>query len=109
MTKPVYPAKGDGVTTRLACCIPHCRRTYRNDKALTPWPRGSEVMCGKHYKAAPLDLRQRDRQLRRLLRRVDRLKDAKKRHQLGCRVVAWQHGCFARIKAAVTERAMGIG
>ncbi len=93
---------------RLACCVPFCGRTFRNDKAGTPWPKGSEVMCSRHYRTGPTDLRQRDRQLRRLLRRIDRLMPVKKRYQLGRRVVAWQHECFARIKKAVTERAVGI-
>jgi hypothetical protein len=107
--KPTYPAVGDGLTTRLACCIPHCRRTFRNDKQLTPWSEGAEVICGKHYRMAPADLLARDRRLRRLCRRADRLAPTKQNYRLNRRLVVWQWQCFARIKAAVTERAMGIG
>ena len=104
-----YPAVGDGVTVRLACCVPHCRRTFRNDKTLTPWPRGTEVICGKHYRMAPLFLIERDRRLRRLSRKADKLSPTEESSRLCRRVVTWQWQCFARIKAAATERAMGIG
>lgn len=107
--KPTYPAEGDGVTVRLACCIPHCRRTFRNDKSETPWAQGAEVMCGKHYRMAPAALLARDRRLRKLCRKVDRLAPTKENYRLNKRLVVWQWQCFARIKAAVTERAVGIG
>ena len=108
MTKPTYPAVGDGVTERLACCIPHCRRTFRNDKKLTPWSKGSEVICGKHYRMAPPALIDRDRQLRRLCRKADKLAPTTANAKLNRRLVVWQWQCFARIKYAVTERAAGI-
>lgn len=107
--RPVYPAKGDGVTVRLACCIPHCRRTFRGEKKETPWYRGAEVICGKHYRMAPPLLIERDRRLRRLSRKADRLAPTKANDRLYRRIVVWQWQCFARIKVAVTERAMGIG
>lgn len=110
MTKPAWPVVApEGGCERLACCIPFCRRTFRNDKKGTPWQAGMEVMCSKHYQTAPLDLRQRDRQLRRLLRKAERLLNGRKRHVLGRRIVTWQWECFAKIKLAVTERAAGIG
>ena len=106
--KPTYPAVGDGVTERLACCSPHCRRTFRNDKKLTPWSQGSEIMCGKHYRMAPPALLERDRRLRRLCRKAARLAPTQPSARLNRRLVVWQWQCFAKIKAAVTERAMGI-
>jgi hypothetical protein len=108
--KPAAPVIApEGGCPRLACCIPFCRRTFRNDKASTPWPKGSEVMCGKHYRLAPLELRQRDRKLKRLVRKIDRLMNGRKRFALRCRVIDWQWQCFNKIKQAVTERAGGIG
>lgn len=107
--KPVYPAKGDGVSIRLACCVPHCRRTFRDGKNGTPWHRGAEVICGKHYRMAPIHLIQRDRRLRRLSRKADKLAPNKQNELIYLRLVAWQWQCFERIKEAVTERAMGIG
>lgn len=106
--KPSWPAVGDGVTIRLACCIPHCRRTFRNDKKLTPWSQGMEVICGKHYRMAPAFLIERDRRLRRLSRKADKLRPSKANFRLCRRIVVWQWQCFAKIKAVVTERAMGI-
>lgn len=107
--KPTYPAEGDGVTERLACCIPHCRRTFRNDKKLTPWPEGTWVMCGKHWRSAPRDLILRERRLRRTLRRIRTLKDQKRREGLENVVWRWLDALWNKIRTAATERAMGIG
>lgn len=87
--KPTYPATADGVTVRLACCIPHCRRTFRSDKNETPWNRGAEVICGKHYRMAPRVLIERDRRLRRLSRRAEKLAPTAANERLSRRVVAW--------------------
>lgn len=104
-----YPAEGDGVSVRLACCVPHCGRTFRQDKKETPWSKGATIMCGKHWRTAPADLRARDKRLRRVLRNVDRLKDARKRYRLGSIVVRWINQNFERAMAVIIERAMGIG
>lgn len=106
--KPTYPAEGDGVTVRLSCCIPHCRRTFRNDKNGTPWPKGSIIMCGKHWRTAPAELRQRDRKLRRLLRKVERLVDVKKGRRLWRVVARWHNQNWHRARQIITERAAGI-
>jgi hypothetical protein len=76
---------------RQRCCVPGCRRTYRDDGY-------SEIMCGKHWRLA-------DRKLRRLVTRVlvkggrrgwpDRLLLLHDR--------LWQKG-----KAQAIERAMGL-
>ncbi len=107
-TRPAYPAEGDGVTARLACCIPYCRRTFRQDKKLTPWPKGQVIMCGKHWRTAPADLRARDRQLRRLLRKVERLLPSGKRRRMRWIVARWHDQNWHRARLAITERAAGI-
>lgn len=46
---------------RLPCCVPGCQRTFK--------PEGStEVICGKHWRAAPARLRRRVQRLRQLYR-----------------------------------------
>lgn len=106
--KPSYPAEGDGVTVRLACCIPHCRRTFRNDKKLTPWPKGSLVICGKHWRTAPADLRQRDRRLRRLARKAERLMPGRKQRRMCAIVWRWHRQTWDHARTIITERALGI-
>lgn len=106
--KPTYPAVGDGVTVRLACCIPHCRRTFRYDKGGNPWPQGHIVMCGQHWRSGPADLRARNRTLRRLLRKARRLMNAEQRIRLELRLMEWENRSWDRVKDAVIERAMGI-
>lgn len=108
MGRPTYPVEGDGETIRLSCCIPHCRRTFRFDKNYKPWPKGDTVMCGAHWRTAPAHLRARDKMLRRTLRRVDRLMDAKQRYKLGRIVVRWINQNWERARVAIVERAMGI-
>ncbi len=68
-----------------------------------------QIMCGKHYRNCPPDLRARDKRLRRTLRRIDRLMDAKKRYQLGSRVVRWINQNWERARDIIIERAGGIG
>lgn len=105
--KPTYPAVGDGVTVRLACCIPHCRRTFRNDKKLTPWPEGMITMCGPHWRSGPPHLRLIDRKLRRLLRKVERMMP--RRPKLAAYLSHRINLNWDRAQKAITERAMGIG
>ena len=104
--KPTYPAVGDGLTVRLACCIPHCRRTFRNDKNLTPWHSGSEVMCGKHWRSAEPMLRARHRKIWKLVRTIEQ-RHGKQRTWLCARRIGFR--VWEKIKVQATERAMGIG
>lgn len=107
--KPLPPTiSPTGGCLRLACCIPFCRRTFRNDKKGTPWPEGSLVICGKHWRSGPGDLRRRNRELRRLHRRVRRLLDTRKRSRLEAVVSRWESDNWNRIRLAIVERAAGI-
>jgi hypothetical protein len=36
-----------GMTARVPCCVPFCRRTTRRDDETTEW------LCGKHYQTVP--------------------------------------------------------
>lgn len=36
---------------RIICCVPFCRRTYRNDDGYAEW------ICGPHWRAVPLRYR----------------------------------------------------
>lgn len=107
--KPVYPVEGDGECVRLSCCVPFCRRTFRNDKKGTPWPKGSTIMCGKHWRTGPADLRRRDKELRRLLRKIERLMDVKKARRLWRIVARWHDQNWHQCRRAIVERAVGIG
>lgn len=103
---PTYPAVGDGVTVRLACCIPHCRRTFRNDRKLTPWSEGSEVICGKHWRSVDPELRARHKKIWKLVRTIEQ-RHGKQRTWFCARRTGFR--IWAKIKTAATERAMGIG
>lgn len=49
---------------RIACAVPFCRRTAARDR----YPGCAEIICGKHYRAAP---KWKRRAYARLRRRVD--------------------------------------
>lgn len=106
--EPRPPVVGDGECVRLSCCIPFCGRTFRNDKKGTPWSEGQVVMCGKHWRMAPSDMRARDRQLRRLLRRVERLLPGGKRRRMWTVVARWHDQNWHHARQVITERAAGI-
>ncbi len=104
MTTERPPVVGDGQAVRLTCCIPFCRRTFRNDKNGTPWPEGSEVICGKHWRLISRDRRRRYARLRRIF-------DGKKGKlpgPLADRIgrILWAE--FERFKKIATEAAVGI-
>ena len=108
-TKPIAPAIAPpGGCERLGCCIPFCRRTFRQDKKLTPWPAGSVIMCGKHWRTAPLELRQRDRHLRRLIKKIERLVPNPKARRMHDRVRRWHDQNWFRAEKIINERAAGI-
>lgn len=105
--KPVVPAIAPpGGCPRLACCIPFCRRTFRNDKNGTPWPEGMETMCGKHWRLVSKDRRRRYSRLHRLWKnRRGTLQDA----TMADRIVKLLNDEFERFKKIATEAAAGIG
>lgn len=39
------------MNARLTCCVPFCRRTYRNDRGYAEW------ICGPHWRGVPLRYR----------------------------------------------------
>lgn len=53
-------------TSRIACCVPHCRRTARIDAANIEWP-DNVWICAKHWAAAPKSMKAVKRRLRRAL------------------------------------------
>lgn len=98
------PAIADGQCVRLSCCVPFCRRTFRNDKSGTPWPKFSETMCGKHWRLINVGRRRRYKKLERMLRnRKGVLQGA-----LADRIVGLLWAEWGRMKAAAIERAAGI-
>jgi hypothetical protein len=103
--KPTYPAEGNGRTMRLACCIPFCRRTFKNDKAGTPWPEGAQVMCGKHWRMVSRDRRRRYSRLHRLWKN----KKGAVQGEIADRIVRLLNDEFERFKKIATEAAAGIG
>lgn len=55
--------EGAEMTDRISCCVPFCRRTFKNDEGCT------EVICGKHWRLAAPHLRRRKTKLFRLYRK----------------------------------------
>lgn len=108
MTRPRYPAEGDGEAIRIACCIPFCGRSFRNDRKNTPWPKGSRVVCGKHWRMARPLLRKRYAKVKRLLTRGLVSKQHGKR-PYRCNIEWVLHRAFERIVKQATEAAGGIG
>ncbi|TQX92353.1 hypothetical protein EQW76_00740 [Rhizobium sp. rho-13.1] len=45
---------------RIPCCVPYCRRTFKNDEGC------KEVICGKHWRLASPVLRRRKIKLFRM-------------------------------------------
>lgn len=76
---------------RITCCVPYCRRTYRNDEGFAEW------ICGDHWRAVPKDQRRAWARLRRRRRRGMPMAPER-----GARL-------WARLKRAAIEAALGIG
>ncbi len=51
------------MTDRISCCVPFCRRTYRNDEGY------AEHLCGNHWRLADKYLRRRRGKLEHRYRR----------------------------------------
>lgn len=109
-SKPVVPAVAPpGGCERLGCCIPFCRRTFKQDKFATPWPEGMEVMCGQHARMMTADLRARKRKVRKLWRKAERLtNDTPNKGRLLSVLARWDLELWALGKRQVSERAGGI-
>lgn len=99
------PVVGDGQAVRLTCCVPFCRRTFRNDKNGTPWPEGHEVMCGKHWRMVGKDRRRRWSKLYRLYKN----KRGTLQGDMADRIARLLNAEFDRFKKIATEAAAGIG
>ena len=94
----------EGGCARLACCVPFCRRTFKSDKAGTPWAEGSEVICGKHFRLINVGRRRRYSGLkRRYLTRKGTLQGP-----LGERLARILEEEWARLKVIAIEAAAGI-
>lgn len=65
------------MTERIACCIPGCRRTFKHKGE-------DEVICGKHWRLGPTEIRQLYTQARRRKKweQVERLYYRNKAHIL---------------------------
>jgi hypothetical protein len=57
------------MTDRVPCCIPSCRRSFREDRV-----RGSsELICGKCWRTIDKRLRERHKLIRKRMRQIERL------------------------------------
>ncbi len=93
------------MTVRLGCLVPHCRRTFKKDKAGTPWEDGDEVMCGKHWRGISRDRRRRYTKLQRLYKNKRGTLQGKLAETLE-RILGKE---WERLKKIAIEAAMGIG
>lgn len=55
---------------RITCCVPFCRRTYRNDEGFVEW------ICAPHWRAVPLRYRRFRRKARNAYDAAQALIDA---------------------------------
>ncbi|CAB4167976.1 hypothetical protein UFOVP860_74 [uncultured Caudovirales phage] len=99
-TAPVIAPEGGCL--RLACCVPFCRRTFKNDKVGTPWLEGSRVICGKHWRMGNATARRRHSRLSRLQKRGIIVRKAGQIEDM-------LHALWDRILKQATEAAAGIG
>ena len=54
---------------RIGCVVPGCRRTFKDEG------QHAEVMCGKHWRMAPIRLRNRNKKLHAAYRSAHRWED----------------------------------
>ncbi|GAA3849434.1 hypothetical protein AFIC_001017 [[Pseudomonas] carboxydohydrogena] len=96
---------------RIACCVPFCRRTCRNDGGFAEW------ICGKHWAAVSKTTKRRRRLADRAKARAFRRSDQQYLEQGGLtesqlnRALAageLSRALWRRCKREATERAMGI-
>lgn len=98
------PIAPEGGCPRLACCIPFCRRTFRQDKKGTPWAEGMEVVCGRHWRLVSRDRRRRYSKLLKLYRN----KKGTLQGDTADRIVDILNAEFERLRKIMTEAAVGI-
>lgn len=96
---------------RIACCVPFCRRTLRNDRGFAEW------ICGKHWAAVRKVTKRRrriaERAAARASERFDKLYQEQggfyepqfQRIQVANRLAA---ALWERCKTEAIERAAGI-
>lgn len=77
---------------RIACCVPFCRRTLRNDEGFQEW------ICSRHWQAT-------DKKLRRF--RSMLIRRGKRRGWTRIRIEL-EAEYWAKLKAQAIERAAGI-
>jgi hypothetical protein len=108
--KPTAPVTAPaGGCVRLACCVPFCRRTFKQDRAGTPWNEGAEVMCGKHFRILPAELRARKRKVRKLWRKANALAPETPHREKMIDVIGrWEWDLWQLGKLQATEKAAGI-
>lgn len=98
--KPFTPKPG-----RIGCCVPFCRRTAKAGDS-------TEIICGKHWRAADRRLTRAYKRLHRALNRaMDRDPESlteqelsRVRARLGVADAMW-----AKIKRQAIEAAVGLG
>lgn len=81
------------MTTRIACCVPFCRRTCRNDRGWAEW------ICGNHWRLVPKQYRRAYQRFLRHRRKPPR--DTVLTASAGDRL-------WSRVKRAAFEAAGGI-
>lgn len=86
---------------RIPCCVPFCRRSAARKDRLAD---ATEIICGKHWRAAPAHLRRRLSKIRRLRKRAIMRGDLMKNDQ----AVELDWKLWNQIKAAVIEAAAGM-
>ncbi|BEV44742.1 hypothetical protein [Afipia carboxidovorans] len=96
---------------RIACCVPFCRRTCRNDSGFAEW------ICGKHWALVSKTTKRRRRLADRARERANRRFEQQYRDQDGCtesqlnRALAatdLSAALWRRCKREAIERAMGL-
>jgi len=96
------------MTARIRCCVPFCRRTFKADGA-------TEVICGKHWRAVPAEVRQAKYYAYRSYKR--RFGDngwwiypPASQERIECSAAHRRcHDAWERCKRAAIEAASGIG
>ena len=57
------------MTERIKCVVPHCRRTASKER----FPTAEEIICGKHWRMIPREVRDVRAKLKRRSRKISRL------------------------------------
>lgn len=94
------------MTERIPCCVPFCRRTFKDDG------RAGEIMCGKHYRLADQRYRRLWTRLVRAWRRDPRqfweMPPGSRERLRKLKIERLFDKLWVRIKRQAIERAAGI-